>query len=69
MSIKSFLEENHYIDFSSPVIKEKTKSLFFGVDDDITKAKIAYEFVRDEVPHAVAGTARRCGTATANTAV
>ena len=51
MSIRSFLEENHYIDFSSPIIAEKAKSLFYGIDDDITKAKIAYEYVRDEVPH------------------
>jgi len=51
MSIKSFLEENPYIDFSSSIIMEKTKSLFYGVGDDITKAKIAYEYVRDEIPH------------------
>ena len=51
MNIQSFVEENRYIDFSSPIIREKAKSLFYGADDDITKAKIAYEYVRDEVPH------------------
>ena len=46
-----FLEENLYIDFSSPIIQEKSKNLFYGIDDNIIKAKIAYEYVRDEVPH------------------
>ena len=46
-----FLEENKYIDFSSAVIRDKAKSLFDGIDDDIEKSKIAYGFVRDEIPH------------------
>lgn len=46
-----FLEENKYIDFSESIIKEKVNELFRGLEDDIDKAKIAYEFVRDEIPH------------------
>ena len=51
MEIKSFLAENLYIDFSSTVIQDKVKSLFYGVDSDVEKTKIAYEYVRDEIPH------------------
>ena len=51
MDNKIFLDESQYIDFSAAIIQEKAKSLFFGIDDSIVKAKIAYEYVRDEVPH------------------
>ena len=51
MDNEIFLEETHYIDFSSPIIQDKMKRLFYGIDDNIEKAKIAYEYVRDEIPH------------------
>ena len=51
MDIEIFLDEDKYVDFSSAVIQNKVKSLFYGIDDDIEKAKIAYKFVRDEIPH------------------
>ena len=51
MDMKIFLEESLYIDFSSAIIQEKVKSLFYGIDDDVEKAKTAYEYVRDEIPH------------------
>ena len=51
MDMKIFLEESQYIDFSSAIIQEKMKSLFCGIDDDVEKARIAYEYVRDEIPH------------------
>jgi len=51
MDIRIFLAENKYIDFSSTMIQDKVKSLFYGMDNDIEKAKIAYKYVRDEIPH------------------
>ena len=51
MDMKIFLEESLYIDFSPTIMQEKVKSLFYGIDDDVEKAKISYEYVRDEIPH------------------
>ena len=49
--IDLFLQEHIYIDFSSPVIQTTAAELFDGMRDDTQKAKTAYEFVRDEIPH------------------
>lgn len=46
-----FLENHHYIDFSSALIIQKSQDLFEGINSNIEKAKVAYEFVRDEIPH------------------
>jgi transglutaminase-like putative cysteine protease len=46
-----FLNEHKYIDFLSPNIQKKAAGLFGGLRDETQKAKIAYEFVRDEIPH------------------
>lgn len=46
-----FLAENKYMDFTTPIIQERTDQLFRGIDKDIEKAKIAFEYVRDEIPH------------------
>ena len=46
-----FLQEQKYIDFSAPNIQAKAAELFSGLGDNIQKAKAAYEFVRDEIPH------------------
>ena len=45
------MQEHKYVDFSSPKIREKVAELFSGLRDDTQKAKIAYEFVRDEISH------------------
>lgn len=45
------LKESKYIDFSSPLIVEKAEELFGKVYSDAEKAKIAFEFVRDEISH------------------
>jgi transglutaminase-like putative cysteine protease len=49
--ISLFLSENKYIDFSSSIIVEKAKELFFRANTNIDKTKIAYEYVRDEISH------------------
>jgi len=46
-----FLEENKYIDFSEAIIIKKAKELFEGINSNIEKARIAFEFVRDSIPH------------------
>ena len=51
MDLSKFTAEHPYVDFSSPLIQEKAGELFRGITDDTLKAKIAYEYVRDEIPH------------------
>jgi len=46
-----FLAEHEYVDFSAANIQSKAKELFCGINDNISKARIAFEFVRDEIPH------------------
>jgi len=46
-----FLVENQYVDFSASVIQDKIKNLFCNVNNEVKKARIAYEYVRDEIPH------------------
>ncbi|GHV41362.1 hypothetical protein FACS189490_08100 [Clostridia bacterium] len=49
--MQEFLMETRYVDFGASIVIEKANELFRDVHDDIAKARIAYEFVRDEVPH------------------
>ena len=51
MDMAIFLEESEYVDFSSAEVCECAKSLFRGLDNDTHKARAAYEYVRDEIPH------------------
>ena len=47
----NFLRESKYIDFSAPIVNEKAHALFDSNADDIQKARFAYAFVRDDIPH------------------
>lgn len=49
--IEKFLRETSYIDFSSPCIVSLCSELFKKGMSITQKAQIAYEFVRDEIPH------------------
>ncbi len=51
MPLNNFLQESRYVDFSAPIIAEKARILFSDISDAIEKARVAYEFVRDEIPH------------------
>ncbi len=46
-----FLKEDEFVDYSSEIILETAHQLFENIDSDIEKARIAYEFVRDQIPH------------------
>jgi len=51
MDLSIFLASDEYVDYISPIVKEKADELFCGIHSDIDKARIAYEYVRDEIPH------------------
>lgn len=51
MNMEIFLKETPYIDYSAPNIRETASRLFGDAATDGEKARIAYEFVRDEIPH------------------
>jgi len=51
VDLSIFLADSKYVDFSSPVIMKKAVELFGGMITDTEKAKAAYEYVRDEIPH------------------
>lgn len=46
-----FLEESHYIDFNNEEITNLANELFDESMTDTEKAKAAYYYVRDEIPH------------------
>ena len=46
-----FLEETQYVDYSNSAIQDKCKELFRDSMDEIERAKVAFEFVRDQIPH------------------
>jgi len=50
-NLTAFLTESKYVDFSAPNIQAKVFELFGGITDDIQKSRIAFEFVRDKIPH------------------
>ena len=50
-NIEAFLAEDNHVDYSALNIQAKAATLFNGVTDDAQKACIAYEFVRDKIPH------------------
>lgn len=46
-----FLEESEYVDFHSDSVRRKAEELFRPCVDDVDKARVAFEFVRDGVSH------------------
>ncbi|QXJ37034.1 transglutaminase-like domain-containing protein [Saccharococcus caldoxylosilyticus] len=50
-NLMDYLEELDVVDFSHPFIQKKTNELFHEEQSEIEKAKIAFEFVRDEISH------------------
>lgn len=50
-SLSAFLKESEYINFSAKNITEKAEELFSDCVSEVEKAKTAFLFVRDEIPH------------------
>jgi transglutaminase-like putative cysteine protease len=51
MNLKLFLDESENIDYSSQDIVKKAEELFSNRQSVYDKARVAFEFVRDEIPH------------------
>ncbi|MDV7767574.1 transglutaminase family protein [Peribacillus sp. CSMR9] len=49
--LEDYLLELNEVNFSNPMIKSKVDELFNPSQTEIEKAKVAYEFVRDEIYH------------------
>lgn len=49
--LSNYLLASKYIDFDKKIIQDKVKELFCDDLDEIQKVKIAFEYVRDEIPH------------------
>lgn len=49
--IEDYLIELNEVNYSNPMIKSKLDELFSPSQSEIEKAKIAFEFVRDEIAH------------------
>lgn len=49
--MNAFLSNNEYIDYNSEIIRNGVSELFGQSMTDLEKVKVAYEFVRDEIPH------------------
>jgi transglutaminase-like putative cysteine protease len=51
MNLEAFLSKNEYIDYSDKNIVKKSNELFTHKYSAYDKARIAFEFVRDEISH------------------
>lgn len=51
MDLSKFLKEDEYVNYTAENIVLKAQELFKRIDNDIEKARIAYKYVRDEIPH------------------
>lgn len=51
MTMRIFLTETEYIDYTAQAVRETIKELFTEDMSEIQKAEIAYKFVRDEIEH------------------
>ena len=49
--IRKFLLATDIVDFQHLAIQDKTQQLFTAGMNDVEKASVAYQFVRDEIPH------------------
>lgn len=51
MNFEDYLSEHPYVDYSAENIRQCRARLFEGARDEMEKARRAYYFVRDEIPH------------------
>lgn len=59
---KEYLVELNEVDFSAPVLQEKISELFNPSQTEMAKVKVAFEYVRDKIPHSwdIQGTQVTC---------
>ena len=50
-TMRNFLQESKYVDYSASIVIEKARTLFNSNFDAIQKTRVAYVFVRDSIPH------------------
>ncbi len=50
-NLEDYLLELDVVDYCNTIIKEKVEELFNSTQTEVEKAKIAFEFVRDEISH------------------
>lgn len=50
-NLEDYLVELEEVNFSHSLIRACALELFAGVQDEVSKIKIAFEYVRDKVPH------------------
>lgn len=60
--LEDYLLELDNVNFSHPIMREKIEELFNSKQNDVEKAKIAFEFVRDGIAHSwdIQGTKVTC---------
>ncbi|SHM44263.1 transglutaminase-like domain-containing protein [Gracilibacillus kekensis] len=49
--LKDYLNELEEVNYSDPLIQQKATELFDSQQTELEKAKVAFEFVRDEIDH------------------
>lgn len=49
--LSNYLLASKYVDFDKKIIQDKIKELFCRSIDEVEKVRIAFEYVRDEIPH------------------
>jgi transglutaminase-like putative cysteine protease len=49
--LEDYILELNEVNYSNPMIKEKIEELFNSTQTEVEKAKVAFEFVRDEISH------------------
>lgn len=49
--LDDYLASNEVVDWKHPDVQKKTQSVIGGVSNDIDKARLLFEWVRDKIPH------------------
>ena len=49
--LSNYLLTSKYVDFDKKIIQDKIQELFYSSIDEIEAVRIAFEYVRDEIPH------------------
>lgn len=49
--MQAYLASTYYIDWEDPAIVQKAAELFAGCSTELEKIKVAFEYVRDVIPH------------------